>query len=413
MKYLSALLVMLMIASASFSDFSDLDLESELEPDAHLLVNGIALHDKSGIKFKAALFTERPASNPAEILQIRSRMEMQAAKNLSLRRLKKYWVQGAAINNSPETYEQQQKNVLLFTGSLKDKLLPGDRLTIDNLPNGETRIFVNGIKLVTISGPGFYPLLLNSWVGAVPPSSEFRDALLANGEVNEMLLAEYNRTVPTTTAVERIKKWKTPAVPSAQPKLIIQGPEHPDIDDSTTPPLSSRHKNTAVSAKSSPPPIPQRIQVSTGAGAAAKDRSPPSPSKQPPASAPKPVSSTPMSPLPLKSNALKSNANTIAVEENEIEEEWDVAAYYHSMHKAIANYFKKKYPNWNNRGKVVLSMRVGHNGSVEEVEFVKKSHSSKLNNAAVQSVKSAGPYGMIPMSVVAEERWFTHGITVR
>ena len=101
-----------------------------------------------------------------------------------------------AINAGPKQLAVQSKNMAKFSNLLSVKLIRGDIFTIDRLADTMV-VSLNGETLGTIQDPSLFDLLIRTWIGRVPLSSDFRAALLSNGKIDRKLLAQFESTVPS------------------------------------------------------------------------------------------------------------------------------------------------------------------------------------------------------------------------
>lgn len=100
-------------------------------------------------------------------------------QQLSFRRFKRLLLQSSAINNPPEFMKSNASAINEFVKRthLKGSFQRGDHLIFKSDTNGLTTIF-NAVELSVVKSPNLFDMLLNSWVGKIPPSREFKYALL-------------------------------------------------------------------------------------------------------------------------------------------------------------------------------------------------------------------------------------------
>lgn len=134
------------------------------------------------------------------------RMELKVlADNLSGRRLKRLWIERIRSNNPPSDVLAKAKEVRKFAGVVGQNLEKNDVLTIDYV-NDSTIVSINGSEQATFSG-GLFNLVLNTWIGTLPPSNEYKSAILGQSSYDS-LLSRYNGISPSSARVALFDKKK-------------------------------------------------------------------------------------------------------------------------------------------------------------------------------------------------------------
>ncbi len=168
---------------------------------AELKLNGIAHYTELGkAQFVAGLYTEALTDNKATLLSGtgNKRMEMRIQNDhFSSRRFKRLWLEGIAVNASPEELKAHTQNLATLNHLLKVPLKQGDIFTITLSQQSQVAFHLNAVKLGKVKHPEFFNLLLRTWIGTVPLSTPFRDALLKQGNIDPGMLANYHRITPT------------------------------------------------------------------------------------------------------------------------------------------------------------------------------------------------------------------------
>ncbi len=170
---------------------------------ATLQLNGIAIQSELRSDwFINALYLSEKSTNPEAILSDVNpkRMEIKVlADHLSGRRLKRFWVERIRNNNNPSDVLALAKQVRNFANAMGQNLVANDVITIDYLPGTATRISINGSKTADLS-PKIFNMVLKSWIGELPPSNEFKTAIL--GETNyDALLSRYQAIQPSEARI--------------------------------------------------------------------------------------------------------------------------------------------------------------------------------------------------------------------
>lgn len=173
---------------------------------SNLQLNGIAVHSELREEwFLNGLYLSSKSDDPEEILNspMIKRMQIKVlADDLPGRRLKRFWIERIKNNNEASVVLENAKGVRDLADVLGQDLVAGDTIDIDHLPGQATVIQINGAVVDTVSEDVF-PLMLNTWIGDRPPSSEFKDAILGNqSAVNYSdLLAKFSSINPAPNRV--------------------------------------------------------------------------------------------------------------------------------------------------------------------------------------------------------------------
>ncbi len=168
-----------------------------------LQLNGIAIQSELRSDwFINALYLSKKSTDSQSILTDVSpkRMEMKVlADTLSGRRLKRFWVERIRSNNQPSEVLALAKQVRDFANVMGQNLEANDVIAIDFVPGQATRVTINGSVNANLS-PDLFNMVLKSWVGDLPPSNEFKEAIL--GQTNfDTLLTRYQAIQPSEARV--------------------------------------------------------------------------------------------------------------------------------------------------------------------------------------------------------------------
>ena len=180
---------------------------------AELVLNGVALHQELNTDyFLAGLYLPAVSNDAAEILAMKGqkRMEMRVTfDNFSPRKFAGLWRDSIVINNSPADIEKFGPDILRFASVMKGKLVRGDQVVIEQ-QSAATVVSVNGVELARFS-PDFLTILLRTWIGPRPASSDFKKDLLNKGVVKEEYRTRYNSLVPLDGRKQMATLWGTGA----------------------------------------------------------------------------------------------------------------------------------------------------------------------------------------------------------
>lgn len=173
---------------------------------SNLQLNGLAVHSELRQEwFLNALYLSNKSDDPAEILNspMIKRMQIKVlADDLPGRRLKRFWIERIKNNNEASVVLENARGVRELADSLGQDLAAGDTINIDYVPGQGTVIQINGATVNTVDET-IFSLMLNTWVGERPPSSEFKDAILGNQSAvgYSDLLAKFSTINPAPSRV--------------------------------------------------------------------------------------------------------------------------------------------------------------------------------------------------------------------
>ncbi|SDJ93401.1 TonB family C-terminal domain-containing protein [Microbulbifer yueqingensis] len=360
------------------------------------LLNGLALEQQfNKDRYIAAVYSDTLADSASTLLDENTtrRLEIRViADSLSARRLRNQWMEAIAINNSGSTLSAQADNMVTFANLLKGRLKRGDQLRVDfDGASGASTVSLNGIQLGRVQDRKFFTTLLRSWVGPVPPSTEFREGLLAAGNVDSGLLGRYELLEPSDARILQLTE--------AQQEEEEESKAEQDSEAVAQKPKPSKPKVAAA--------IPPPTLAAAGSTPQAPATSKPAPARSKP-----------------KSQAAASKPRPAAKEEAEPEEDDQpltadmllARQIYHSM-LLRHTYEHISYPSRalqrNQEGSVQVRVTIDPAGEVRDVQTVRESRFSDLNKAAVSAIKAASPYPKVPPALAKSKYEFSVPITFR
>jgi len=187
--------------------------------NAELILNGSTIYSDLGKdQFVAALYIETAHNNPQVIQTMDSnkRMEVRMLNNYSKRRWVNLWMQSISINNSRENFSDSAEELIALMQAPKSAPKKGDVLEYIFSPQQGTSMRFNGTELISDLSGDVFGLLLRTWIGAIPPSTSFKEQLLgnqSNREARDML----ESLSPDKERVALAASWMIPQ-PKPQPK---------------------------------------------------------------------------------------------------------------------------------------------------------------------------------------------------
>lgn len=171
---------------------------------------------------------------PADVKTIDAAMADNVPKRMSIKIVAEKWSarelgrtikERIALNNPRPIWQAQGANIVALGNTFKDNLVRGDTVNFDHVPGVGTEISINGSKLNTIRSTSFFVLLMNAWVGDLPPSQAFKAAVAGtdNKKRNDYI-NQYDSLQPmpgrTFTAVAAAEPEAKPADKKADGKTV-------------------------------------------------------------------------------------------------------------------------------------------------------------------------------------------------
>lgn len=179
---------------------------------AEPMLNGIGVHQELGQEmFIGALYSES-LSNDADTLiknnqPMRMELKIVAPDGLTTRLFSRMWIEGMAVNSRADALTAQADNMVKFDGLFKGRFLKNDVIVFTNTPGKGVDVAVNGVALGNINDNTFFSMLLSTWIGKIPLSSDYRDSLLKVGDVDAGLRGRFSMIMPTAARSAEIKVW--------------------------------------------------------------------------------------------------------------------------------------------------------------------------------------------------------------
>ena len=172
-------------------------------------LNGAATYSDLGTEvFIASLHLTTPSRDTQEILgqSDASTMEVGMVNRMSKRRWVNMWMQSIAINNPRDKFESQADKLVELFDKFNGSMQPGDVFKVAYAPGKGTHFTLNSVNLLTVSSKAPFDLFLRSWLGAVPPSTEFRESVLGKSDYSA-LVARIDAIKPSAGRIASVKDW--------------------------------------------------------------------------------------------------------------------------------------------------------------------------------------------------------------
>lgn len=371
------------------------------------LLNGVATHSELGNEqFIAGLYTSSLSNTANSILLAQEDKRLQVrvlADRLSSRRFRRMWIEGIAINTAPIELAKQAKNMAAFSNMLKIKLIEGDIFTVDRSFEG-VKVSLNGSSLGEVDDTKFFDLLLRTWIGPVPLSTDFRKDLLAAGVVKPGPLVRFESTRPSDERIAAIRQGL-----EARNKELKPAPGVPVIEQETVK-IDVPNIDTGNIALPAPTVDIPKPNIADTEGVEVKETK---------SKAKAPIKQ------PLQKVALVPTQeeldDSIFDEEEEEGEELTAESllkeqlYYTQLAKYTNKYLKYPQRAWNRgrEGNIRVRVTIDRKGKVKKVELLEEAVYNALNKEAKSSVSRASPYPQIPDDIKGEEYTFTFRIVFK
>ena len=148
------------------------------------------------------------------------RMELRVLNNYSMRRWVNMWMQSISINNSRETFSESAQQLIALMQAPKSAPQTGDIIEYISTPKGGTSMIFNGTELISGLSTDVFDLLLRTWIGAIPPSTSFKEELLGT-QINSRVQGLVSNTQPSDARIALVASWVAPAPTIAETEPTI------------------------------------------------------------------------------------------------------------------------------------------------------------------------------------------------
>ena len=344
---------------------------------ADLRLNGSSIYTDLGKdQFVASLFLEtaQKEAHIIETMKSEKRMELRVLNNYSMRRWVNMWMQSISINNSRETFSESAQQLIALMQAPKSAPQTGDIIEYISTPKGGTSMIFNGTELISGLSTDVFDLLLRTWIGAIPPSTSFKEELLGT-QINSRVQGLVSNTQPSNARIALVASWVAPAPALAETEPTI----------SKTKPKS----DIAITKPTIPVVVPEEqapVQVELQAGSAASNSSADSAAKIAP-----------------------TGESAIAEEAPANSEDDDIADF--NVAEALAQrdytpgvvqeiYKHISYPSRavtkKQEGTVRIAVTIDRHGELVGLVTTQESGYASLDKAALRAVEKAAPFDALP-----------------
>ena len=431
--------------------FSCLNAQAEENYSAtdDLSLFGIAIHqEQRNDIYIGALYAPSNVKTTKQLIDpsIRKKMSLKFLAKYSERKMARFWKQRIALNNSKSNWQPMTKSILQFGKLFKRSMQVGDELSLQFAPSKGTSIFLNGTHFLTIKDVRFYKLLLNVWIGNIPPTKAFKTGITGKNktETTEKLIQQYASIQMESGRFDADKP---------QPEKVAANTKKQDNKKATRKPVANIKKTNPKQKSKIEAPPKQQPSVATNKNKSTRVKQDPDAKKS---IANSPAKSTNNLPIPAnipltppttevevvkpelildiptgekntpsdnkqKENALSESTDEsldtkkeqVAKLELPEEKQFDSDLYTGTYTRKLINAIRKvqRYPkravDQGIEGDVVILIKIDKNGEVIERRLTQRSGSRIIDRAVLKMVNKAEPFPTIPEELGVEEFEFS------
>jgi periplasmic protein TonB len=350
---------------------------------AEPMLNGIAIHTElSKEQFIGELYSNPLSDNPDTLTASTQAMRMELkilTPDMSMRRFSRLWIEGMAINNTPALLTEQADNMVKFDSLFKGRLIPNDTVVFSYEPGKGVNVSVNDVLLGNIASEKFFGMLLRTWIGKVPLSSDYKESILKAGKVNPELKARFEKIKPSRERTAEIAAWskiKTQAELAAEKEAAKSAAQASSADSAKQ--LAAQKAEVAKA---------EVAKAEAAKLAAAQKATTPSPA----------TATAPAADDDNDKPAL--TAQTLLARQ----------FYVSDLLKKIRSNtrYPKRALERNQAGSVRISVVVNRAGRVISTSLLEGSQFEQLNEAAMEAINQSAPFPPMPDAVAGNSFEFT------
>jgi TonB family protein len=337
------------------------------------------------------------------------RMEVRVLNNYSKRRWFNLWMQSISINNSRETFSKSAQDLITLMQAAKSAPQKGDFIEYLSSPDQGTSMRFNGTELVADLPAEVFGLLLNTWIGAIPPTTSFKDEILGK-ESNPAAVELLETVVTDPQRVTLAASWTLPPEPVVVSKVKPKAAIEKNLKAKATVPAKP---------KVTPAPLENKLpEVATAVAAIAAVISKSAAAKQQSA-----VAKSTAAIANYKNSDLAKTTAEATLASNDAEDEVDFsiteALTMRDYTPLVVQQIYKKisYPSRaidrGYEGTVRMAIVVSKSGALENVTVAQESKHSILNKAAIKATERAASFPELPADLNTDHFEITVPITFK
>jgi len=168
-------------------------------------------------KYLAVLTTDEDLATVEQPSSFSSMIFKVLDEKISARFWNQDLIQRVAINDDEGLLEEHSRQVQAFAEIFNSPLYRDDLIVLKARDDG-VLVSLNGVELNMIVGDTFFDLLVNAWIGSVPPSSAFRRQILSKDSI-QGALQQLERFSNYSNNRDRALSLKTAFSQATQAKL--------------------------------------------------------------------------------------------------------------------------------------------------------------------------------------------------
>ncbi|WP_185964302.1 TonB family protein [Aliikangiella marina] len=349
-----------------------------------------------------ALFGPSSVTNVDQLKDdnVAKRMSIRFVSEYSNRKLARHWKERMAMNNPRNQWQPLTREIVGFSNLFKRRLVSGDEINIDHIPGVGTQIYLNKTLFTTVNKSGFANLLLNVWLGNIPPTKAFKSSIrgLDQDAIKTDFITKYTVMEPVKGRFDADLAPPTPATPvvtrvaRAAPQQRAPARAEPKKAEPKKPEPKKEEPVQQVAQKqpAAKPPVTEKKDEAKPVQVAKAETKPepkkPEPKKEPPKKVAK------LTPPPVE-------------EEPFIDADLIAGSYKRDLVNSIRQF--QEYParayRQKKEGDVTAKVTLIRDGSVKEIELIERSGSRILDKAVTKMIRRAAPFQEIPSELEQEE----------
>lgn len=166
---------------------------------------------------------ENQQSNPETILALdeNKKLSFRMLVDMNPRIWSRMFLQNIAISSSMDGVNTYTSDLIAMTQVFKGDIRTGDLIELERLGENLAVLSFNGIDFAKYETPGFFDFVLASYIGDAPPSSELKEDLSANGEINQEMDALFYSFQYSRERVVEVASWG-PEIEVDRPVSTVQ-----------------------------------------------------------------------------------------------------------------------------------------------------------------------------------------------
>jgi len=352
---------------------------------AEPLLNGMATHiDLGKEQFIGALYSSSLSDSADKLLSSNQAMRMElkivAPEGVTTRRFSRWWIEGMAINNAPSLLTEQADNMVKFDGLFKGRFFQNDTITFSFEPGKGVNILINDALLGNIASDKFFGMLLRTWIGKVPLSSEYKDDILKAGNVNAALKARFDKIKPSKERSNEVAGWSK--MKSAA-ELAAEKEKEKEAKEAAAKSTSSQ--SSSADAKQLAAQKAEQAKAAEVAKAEAAKAA--------------------QKPVPAPAAANDDDEKPALTAQNLLARQFYVSDNLKRIYASVR--YPKKALERGQTGSVRVAVTINRQGNIVSTSVVQASDVDSLNEAALEAVNKVAPYPAIPDTISGSTFEFT------